>query len=225
MSGAEFNGYGSKDDGQNVHSVLSCAVMGEAALIAVRNSAKNPVFAPVSGFHHSGYQTAAGYCTFNGLVMAAQAVRDIKPDALVLIVDGDGHYGDGTAEFIESRGYDWLHQCSLDKGTVGGSTRVAQHSLRKALTAKKWDLVIYQAGADSHIDDPYYSGYLTDAEWRLRDVTVFEYCKLSKTPMIWNLAGGYNGSKTLLLHTSTVSTARMIYGEPQHGHLSLGRDA
>ena len=52
------------------------------------------------------------------------------------------------------------------------------------------DLLIYQAGADSHIHDPL-GGYLSTAQMQRRDHIVFATCRLLNLPVAWNLAGGY----------------------------------
>jgi acetoin utilization deacetylase AcuC-like enzyme len=214
--GTKPNGYGIDNPKVNDHSAHSCVIMRDAAitaLAAAHAGIPSPVFAPVSGFHHSGYAYGGGYCTFNGLVLAADAVRKKIIGANVLIIDGDGHWGDGTDDLITIGGRDWLHQCSLDKGSTGGDAGKSFAALRHALGLKQWDAVLYQAGADSHEDDPYMAGYLNDDEWKYRDEIIFKYCFDNEVPCVFNLAGGYNGTKTILLHTSTVSTARRVYGE------------
>ncbi|MBC7787170.1 MAG: hypothetical protein H7Z18_06935 [Methylophilaceae bacterium] len=44
-----------------------------AARKALRNC--RVAVAPVSGFHHASYDQASGFCTFNGLVVAAQVLK------------------------------------------------------------------------------------------------------------------------------------------------------
>jgi acetoin utilization deacetylase AcuC-like enzyme len=60
--------------------------------------------APVSGFHHAQYDSAAGYCTFHGLVITAQKLLAEGAVQRVLILDCDMHYGDGTEEIVERLG-------------------------------------------------------------------------------------------------------------------------
>jgi len=48
--------------------------------------------------------------------------------------------------------------------------------------------VLYQAGADPHIDDPL-GGILSSEQMSWRDRQVFE--KLGHLSLVWNLAGGY----------------------------------
>ena len=52
------------------------------------------------------------------------------------------------------------------------------------------DLVLYQAGADPHIDDPL-GGWLTTEQLYRRDRAVFEGLQRLGIPVAWNLAGGY----------------------------------
>jgi acetoin utilization deacetylase AcuC-like enzyme len=223
MRGEIMNGYGDFSPVANDHSLMSCSILTHASVVAAQT--RQPVFAPLSGFHHAHYAHSAGYCTFNGLALAASAVKSMNPLANVLIVDGDGHYGDGTQDLIEHHGWnDWLEQCSLDRSSTAGDFVRAQERLKESLSKKAWDLVIYQAGADSHKDDPYGAGYLNDVDWKERDYTVFEHCKSHDTPLVFNLAGGYNGSKTVLLHLGTVSTAREVYETGSPAHLSPEQD-
>ena len=66
------------------------------------------------------------------------------------------------------------------------------------------DLVLYQAGADSHIDDPL-GGRFTTEQYRRRDAIVFQKLSEIGIPVVWNLAGGYQTpvEKVLQLHTIT----------------------
>ena len=49
--------------------------------------------APVSGFHHAQYDSAVGYCTFNGLVVTAEVLLRAGAVERVLILDCDMHRG------------------------------------------------------------------------------------------------------------------------------------
>ena len=65
-------------------------------------------------------------------------------------------------------------------------------------------MLLYQAGADPHINDPL-GGCLTTEQMRKRDAIVFEYCANRGIPVVWDLAGGYQTplSKVLDLHEAT----------------------
>ena len=55
------------------------------------------------GSHHAGPEGGAGYCVFNDVAIAAQALLDEGRVARVLVVDCDVHQGDGTARIFAGR--------------------------------------------------------------------------------------------------------------------------
>lgn len=55
-----------------------------------------------SGLHHAQRTHGKGFCTFNGLVIAAQAALDAGCES-VLVLDFDAHCGGGTASLIARR--------------------------------------------------------------------------------------------------------------------------
>jgi len=73
----------------------------------------------VSGFHHSHGDHGEGFCTFNSLVVAAEALRagdavpGSKPARIerVAVLDMDLHYGNGTASLAATR--PWLFNLSI----------------------------------------------------------------------------------------------------------------
>jgi len=194
---------------------------------AVREALDAPevvVCAPVSGFHHAHYAEAQGFCTFNGLLVAVAAARLMDRVPKVLIIDGDGHYGNGTDEIITRLGLEGI--VNLTHWSARGTAldqNTWEHQIRGMLANRDWDLVLYQAGADAHVDDPYGEGYLTNDDWEARDRLVFSYCHARNFPLVFNLAGGYNADKTIMLHCHTVRTARHIYHLPrQVRHVHVG---
>jgi acetoin utilization deacetylase AcuC-like enzyme len=110
------------------------------------------------GFHHASYKSNFGYCTFNGLVIAARKAIARGIDK-VLIIDGDAHYGDGTDSCIQS--------LALSSQIINVTRDHGIGSLQSGLDFGGWSdyteeliqrhqpgLVLYQAGADAWIDDP-----------------------------------------------------------------------
>lgn len=202
------NGFGPPDYRKVSHAEFSSSAMmiaAHAALAGFHDGVKC-AFAPVSGFHHAGHNFGGGYCTFNGLMVAAIEMRDLGVARRILIMDGDAHYGNGTDDII--------HELKLEKYVTnvpmarpGGKNW--RGLMERDLAA--YDLVLYQAGADAHRADPYGAGYLSDGDWIARDMFVFRMCKDAGVPIVWNLAGGYNGNKTIDLHTSTFQTACEIF--------------
>jgi acetoin utilization deacetylase AcuC-like enzyme len=69
-----------------------------ALLCAAREALRNRCVsvAPVSGFHHAGYDFAGGFCTFNGVMVTAQALHREGLARKLAILDLDQHWGNGT---------------------------------------------------------------------------------------------------------------------------------
>ena len=65
--------------------------------------------------------------------------------------------------------------------------------------------MLYQAGADCHVDDPL-GGWLTTEQMLRRDEMVFAGLAALRVPVAWNLAGGYQTPirKVLELHDNTM---------------------
>ena len=66
-----------------------------------------------SGLHHARRARGKGYCTFNGLVLAACAALDVGAST-VLILDLDAHCGGGTHELIDGEERIWQMDVSVD---------------------------------------------------------------------------------------------------------------
>ena len=82
----------------------------EAALAAISNGVAGSLS---SGLHHARSNRGFGFCTFNGLVIAATEAlsRGISP---VLILDFDAHCGGGTASLIASIEEIWQIDVSVN---------------------------------------------------------------------------------------------------------------
>lgn len=206
LSGRIANGFGDIDTAITEQVLIANGAFVAAAEHALQNG--GVVFAPVSGFHHAGPNRCGGFCTFNALAIAAKRINTLGDR--VLILDFDGHFGDGTQEFIDKGIVSNVLTTHLSRshGFVN-----ARQSVSVALEeiAKNPAVVFYQAGADSHINDSFGAGYFSHDEWVSRDEQIFTACRDAGVPIVWNLAGGYNGKDTILLHYSTWRTAKRVY--------------
>jgi acetoin utilization deacetylase AcuC-like enzyme len=129
------------------------------------------------------------------------------------------HYGDGTDEIIGELGIDWVqHYCGADYNRPAQAAGFLADLPRQLREMTACDLVLYQAGADPHIDDPL-GGWLTTAELAARDAIVFEAFAERSIPVVWNLAGGYqrepDGSipKVLEIHANTARAALRVLAQ------------
>ena len=98
----------------------SVLLTGGGCLAAARTALEAGIAgALASGFHHSHGDHGEGFCTFNSLVVAAEALRagdavgDLAPRRIdrVAVLDMDLHYGNGTASLAVSR--PWLFNLSI----------------------------------------------------------------------------------------------------------------
>jgi acetoin utilization deacetylase AcuC-like enzyme len=191
MLGTIANGFGNKDLAVANSLLYTSGSMLAAARYAVEH--KTVACSPTSGFHHAEYDRNMGFCTFNGLMVAAVALKEAGLVNKVAILDCDAHYGNGTDSIIAKLGIDWIKHHTQGR-FFGSRLDAANGSYMKWLNnaiddCLDCDLVIYQAGADPHVDDPY-GGVLTTQELSERDRTVFERLG-HHMPIAWNLAGGY----------------------------------
>lgn len=64
-----------------------------------------------SGFHHASADHGEGFCTFNGLVIALEALRTEGLVRSGAVLDLDLHYGNGTAALADQR--PWMRTLSI----------------------------------------------------------------------------------------------------------------
>jgi acetoin utilization deacetylase AcuC-like enzyme len=190
-----------------------------AAARAARQSDGGITCSPTSGFHHAGWNAGGGFCTFNGLIVAARRMLADGDARRVAILDLDMHYGNGTDEILEQLGSDGI--AHFTAGSTYHRREDAAPFLRRlpeivaqlcAGAAQRADVLLYQAGADPHVSDPL-GGWLTSAQLRERDAIVFETCLGLGVPVAWNLAGGYQRGAdggigpVLAIHRATMEEA------------------
>jgi acetoin utilization deacetylase AcuC-like enzyme len=192
----------------------SGAMLG-AAREALRTGAV--AIAPTCGFHHAGYAKADAFCTFNGLMVTALALKAEGRIERIGILDFDQHYGDGTQNIIETLKTDFVqHYTAGEHFHDAARADEFLEQIPSIVSAMEGcDLILYQAGADPHIEDPL-GGWLTTAQLALRDLRVFEAVRALKIPLAWNLAGGYQKPlrKVLDIHDNTMRACAKVYLTP-----------
>lgn len=170
--------------------------MLSAAREAISN--RKVAIAPCSGFHHARYASAAGFCTFNGLMVTALALKAEGLVTRVGILDFDMHYGDGTVELIERHhAKSWIEHFTAGREYLSSyqADEFLEYIPEWVSDMRDCDVILYQAGADPHINDPL-GGFLTTVQLRERDRLVFEKAHALGVPIAWNLAGGYQMDKS-----------------------------
>ncbi len=208
------NGFGTRARDVAASLPYTSGAMLTAALEAIRN--RTVAVAPCSGFHHAGYAHGGGFCTFNGLMVAALELKYAGLVERVGILDFDQHWGDGTHDIIEEAAASgWIEHFSPAEY---GTARLAEDFLQDIpeIVSKFHDcsVILYQAGADPHVDD-LLGGWLTTEQLARRDERVFEAASRLGVPIAWNLAGGYQTPlrRVLDIHDNTLRACWNVYGK------------
>ena len=180
-----------------------------------------------SGLHHARHHRGHGYCTFNGLVLAAQAALEAGARA-VLILDLDAHCGGGTARIIATDPRIWqidVSVCRFDAfepstrcwaemvGRAEDYLPLIERLLDRAgREGPGFDLCLYNAGMDPH---EHSDGGLRGIDEEIlaqRERLVFSWCRERGLPVAFVLAGGYlsrrlSQERLVNLHRLTVAAA------------------
>lgn len=210
MALRKSNGFGNKNADELQQALAHCGSFLAAAEGALKYGV---ALSPSQGFHHAGYDYGNGYCTFNGLMVAADAL--VQRRLKVAIFDGDAHYGDGTQDILDkfpelrkrvlNIPFSRVADCMEDANDTEGLEKGMHKIFSEASSA---GIIFYQAGADAHIDDPYGAGYLSSHSFYIRDGLIFGWAKQYKIPIVFNLAGGYQPDGAVIsLHLGTIGLA------------------
>jgi acetoin utilization deacetylase AcuC-like enzyme len=183
-----------------------------------------------SGLHHATARSGRGYCTFNGLALAARSVHDLGAQS-VLILDLDAHCGGGTYSIVKS----WPYVVHLDIACSSFDTYSLDESGRSTLDEIQcvdaylstldarlnaldgsFDLVLYNAGVDPH--QACRIGGMRGVTFSVlaeRERLVFEWARVHDTPVAFVLAGGYAAGSAfspqdvVRLHRLTIAAAAL----------------
>lgn len=166
-----------------------------------------------AGSHHALADTGAGYCVFNDLAVASHRLIAEGDARRILIIDLDVHQGDGTASLTAGR--EDIFTLSLhaeknfpvrkarsnldvplpDELDDDGFMAALDRHLPTVLDDFAPDLVLYQAGVDSHVDDRLGRLSLTDAGLESRDRYVVRQARSRNIPIASALGGGYGNNQ------------------------------
>ncbi|MCY7306984.1 MAG: hypothetical protein LH632_12720 [Rhodoferax sp.] len=181
-----------------------------------------------SGLHHARHDSGAGFCTFNGLAIAAHEALAAGASS-VLILDLDAHCGGGTASLIADEphirqvdvsvnSFDSYHSNERIRLTLVQRSEEYVGEIERALKkitleGPRFDLCLYNAGMDpfEHCPTGGLAG-ITQEMLAARERLVFDWCRQQELPVAFVLAGGYIGEHlteqgVVKLHRLTLSAA------------------
>lgn len=202
-----------------------CASTGGAVAAAMHALEHHTIAGSLSsGLHHARRASGWGYCTFNGLALAAVTAVDAGASR-VLIVDLDAHCGGGTADLIADVPQIEQIDVAVDPFDYYGTTEQSRLTLtdgqnylsavEEALASVRdpgsIDLVLYNAGMDPHERCEGGAAGISALVLDRRERTVFAWLARHRLPAAWVLAGGYTTRMSMdelvHLHRLTVDAA------------------
>ena len=153
-----------------------------------------------SGLHHARAERGNGYCTFNGLAIAAAHARSLGAER-VCVLDLDAHCGGGTRSMtptdsvvqidVSLSSFDhWRPVAADDRLVVTGADDMLDEvgrALDAVAAVGPFDLLLYNAGMD-----PINCGATTE-QLAQREALVASFVAANDVPTVWTLAGGYTG--------------------------------
>ncbi len=179
------------------------------------------------GSHHALADTGAGYCVFNDLAIAANRLIAEGDAARILILDLDVHQGDGTASLLAGRGDIFTLSVHAERNfpvrkarstldlalpdDTGDADYLAllRDMLPRVLDDFAPDLILYQAGVDTHGDDRLGRLSLTDAGLDARDRFVMAQARGRAIPLASTMGGGYGADRMAIARRHAACMVRM----------------
>ena len=154
-----------------------------------------------SGLHHADHKSGRGFCTINGLAVAANSLP-----ANITILDFDAHCGGGTVNTLRHLKIDnRVHQHDISTNHYDAYQPDDNHTITIATNPKTYieavhntlqkidtntELIIYNAGTDPYPE-------IDHDTLQYRDHLVFNHALNKNIPCAYVLAGGYTDQQTM----------------------------
>ena len=223
-TGIGYLDYGDTPAYKGVYEDAILVVGGTAKLVKlILKGEYKKGFNPQGGFHHAQKGTAAGFCVFNDVALAAMLASREK--LRVAVVDIDGHHGDGTQfilydkpllkisfhrygyfypgtgdinELGEGVGYGYSVNIPLPSGAGDDVFEMALNEVViPLLEYYKPEFIVAQMGVDGHLGDPLVDLRLTSKSYRLIGQTLRYLAeKYAQGRVIGLGGGGYDPDNT-----------------------------
>ena len=182
--------------------------------------------------HHAGKGSAAGFCIFNNVAIAAKHAMEVHGLQRIAIADFDVHHGNGTEDIFRddprvmlcstfrhpyypyagaNSGSDHMINVPLPAGTSGASFRSAVEAFwLPTLENFRPDFVLISAGFDAHIEDEMGGFALREDDYAWVTQKIMQTAKMHADRRIVSvLEGGYALSA---LARSAVQHIRVLGG-------------
>lgn len=188
----------------------TCTAVGGTILTAKLALKRGLACNTVGGTHHAFPNYGSGFCIFNDLAIAAKVLQNLGLITKVLIVDLDVHQGDGTAYIFQNdpNVFTFSMHCEANFPNKKQSSdldiplptnlddesylRILAQYLPDLLEKVRPDLVLYDAGVDTHVEDRLGKLALTDMGIYRREMQVLTTCITAGYPVACVIGGGYS---------------------------------
>lgn len=174
------------------------------------------------GTHHAFRGEGSGFCVFNDIAVAIEALRAEGRIQRAAVLDLDVHQGDGTAKIFEAdpdvftvsvhgqNNFPFRKQVSrIDIALPDGARdeeflRAVTDVTAQALNFRP-EILFFQSGVDGLASDKLGRLELTHDGLTARDQSVFAACAAAGVPCVVTLGGGYSEpiELTVLAHENT----------------------
>lgn len=134
--------------------------------------------------HHASSNRCWGFCYFNNMAIALEYLRSSGLIKTAHVLDFDYHFGDGTVDILEPRGFVSIHNPRQSQ---------RKHYLAEVaarLDSIKVDVIAVSAGFDAHVDD--WGKMLRTEDYREMGRMVHAACLRMGAGSFGLLEGGYN---------------------------------
>lgn len=209
----------------------TCVAVGGTILTAKLALTQGLACNTAGGTHHAFPNYGSGFCIFNDLAVASRVLQKLGLVHKILIVDLDVHQGDGTAVIFQGDEsvFTFSMHCQANFPSakqnsdldvplpIGMEDKAYLQTLGSylpdLLSEIQPDLVLYDAGVDTHIDDKLGKLALTDTGIFLRDMQVLSTCVNAGYPVACVIGGGYADDLKSLVwrHSLLHRAASQIY--------------
>lgn len=184
------------------------------------------------GTHHAFPGYGSGFCIFNDLAIATRVLQHQGLVNKILIVDLDVHQGDGTAFIFQHDDTVFTFSMHCEANFPGrkqqsdldvplpigldddGYLQILASHLSDLLIQVNPDLVLFDAGVDTHVSDRLGKLSLTDQGIYRRERMVLSTCKAAGYPVAGVIGGGYSQNMSALVyrHSLLHRAAKEVYG-------------
>ncbi|MCF8044335.1 MAG: hypothetical protein K9J83_00640 [Desulfarculaceae bacterium] len=155
------------------------------AVQAARTGLKEPCMGLIRPpGHHASASSSWGFCYFNNMAVAIEALKRNKEVETAYILDIDYHYGDGNVNILEDRGYVAIFNPDTR------DREVYMDKVRREMEECRVDIIGISAGFDNHVDD--WGGLLLTEDYHEIGRMVKKAADRNRGGCFALLEGGYN---------------------------------